>query len=387
MRLPLVPGVDSTDPLYELVYRDHVAFQPTETHEWAEPSILVRIIENKLAALALRHIKTSDIVSKETVIAGPLYASALDMALLSEEVIVANRFALEVLKDAGFDYVVTKGPGIARFHPYPSERPYSDLDILVQSNQYVKILDLLRRKVGYVERKETQQPWRTLDLRCREAINLVAPNGGRLDVHQRIPPWRWTRQLTFADIYERGAIESVHGVPIRMASRLDNLAISLYHIYSDRNRPGRSLMVWRDIASLLAGLDPAVVADHLVKLKMGAWALWVLKSLPEDLDCSELVDQLGSRSGDAIPHSVSLRLSMGAASDSIVVSQACRLPPLRAVLFMVGMIFPPSAFLRARLGHRRHPYLSWWGSGLANGMAFFGQALPERPHDGRGVAR
>jgi hypothetical protein len=274
---------------------------------------------------------------------------------------------LQVLGEAGIGFVVIKGPGIASLARRLPERPYSDVDILVAAEQFGHVQRLLARS-GYLEETKNLVPRPSLGDLCREAVNLRNPDGGSIDVHHRVPPWLWGSHLTFADVLFRSTVQPVPGGgSLPCASPADNLLVSALHVVSAKNRPGETLMAWRDVLVCARASDPADVLDRAERSRLTGYLAWVLGALPTETLPHGLLEGLGG--GDpGVPHAGRLRMVIppGIASRRMVLSQMCRLPAWNAARYAAGIAWPSSGFLEAKMGGIAHPRIRWLRS-LAGG--------------------
>jgi len=244
---------------------------------------------------------------------------------------------LEMLGKAGVPYVVTKGPGVAACYPIATDRPFSDLDIVVGHGDFRKALAVTARS-GYQEDARSRQPWRYFDRWCREAVNLRRPDGGSVDLHHHVPPWLWGKGLLFPDLLERSRVCRLFGAELRVASPEDNLLVTALHVVSDRNQPGHTLLTWRDVAQLSKVADPATAAELAVRAGLAGWLLAILRALPLPVRSAPLVSLL--QQYPTVPRPARLVLLCSGAVSRIGVSssQPLRLPVPFAVAYIAGMI-------------------------------------------------
>ena len=244
---------------------------------------------------------------------------------------------LEMLDKAGLPYVVTKGPGVAACYPVITDRPFSDLDILVARGDFQKALAVIGR-AGYQEDAVSQQPWPYFDRSCREAINLKRPDGGSVDLHHHIPPWLWGKRLLFPGFLERSQVRRLFGADLRVASAEDNLLVTALHVVSDRNQPGRTLLTWRDVAQLAGVADPAVAAELALQAGLAGWLLAILAALPTPLRPAPLLSRLAARPAVPRPAHVVLLCSVAVSRMGVRSSQPLRLPIPAGIAYLAGMI-------------------------------------------------
>lgn len=267
--------------------------------------------------------------------------------------------ALQGLKDHGISFVVIKGPGIANRVGGVAKRPFTDVDILVSPSTFAETRRRLEA-MGYEQDTRTHMPRRTFDNLVFEAINLSSAEGGRVDLHQQIPPWRWGRRLTLERLL--GASEDMEiapGVNVPVASGVHNLLISALHIVSDKASPGTSAMPWQDVISLAEVCQPAEVAAEAKEVRLGSWLSWILSSIPPEERPSGLLPRLvGCPSYGRFRLKAMMRQS-GLAT-STFGQMVLRLPAGRAALVLGSVLVPTPDFLREKYGTTSHPFLKWY---------------------------
>jgi hypothetical protein len=147
-------------------------------------------------------------------------------------------------------------------------------------------------------------------------------------------------------------------------SSIHNSFIAALHLVSDRNRPGASLLIWRDILEVAKTCSAFDITREASALGLGGWLRWVAGSLPPGVAPAELtaaVQELDPQ----VPYLPRLQsmLRSGFLSDPLV-SQVLRLPPANAVLYLLGMVVPSPGFLRAKYPDSSRTYRQWWRSGM-----------------------
>jgi hypothetical protein len=326
---------------------------PVRPDMWSKE--LPGIVNHRLAGLALAATRATGIDLDAETLSSLQRAHARQCA----RVLVVEARAIEVadaLKERGIAQVVTKGPGIARAYPDPSMRPFGDIDVLVPHMRFNSALTTLS---GLGFREAGPQPRRYFNRYCREAVNLKRDDGASLDLHHHIPPWMWGRRIDFADVLARSERLAVSGGSLQIACSVHNLMIAGLHVISDKGRPGRTLIVWRDIVSLSRSCEPESVVREARKCRLDWLLAFVLRELPPFARPDDLLDRLGparpSRADAARLH-VLLPPGIGARHQ---ISQAFRLPFMNGLGFMAGYLLPSRTFLRSRFGHS-WSYLSWW---------------------------
>jgi hypothetical protein len=314
--------------------------------------------EQRLAATARRfaHDRNIDIPAK---VDSFLLDAEFAWAAITIDSVESSAPALGALRAKGIEFAITKGPGIARFHHRFQERPYSDLDVIVRPRDFRAAHHVLRR-IGFAEEPKNRQPWPVFNRHCREAINLRTGGGGSLDLHHRIPPWYWGTLLDADRLLAEAATETVLGVPLPCVSPRHNLLISALHIFSDRNRPGQSLLVWRDLLTMVSVCPPEDIVAEALEVGLAGWLRWILGSLPLDSRAGALLHVLDGAGGAVRGRRRLAMLMPPALGSRHLVGQALRLPVPNGALYLAGTVVPSPRFLRERFPTERHRYRRWW---------------------------
>ena len=329
-------------------------------------ALLEIIVQRGLAALTLGVAQASGVSLPESTMR-ILRESQFDWSQQSSAAEFNTASALTCLEEAGIPFVVMKGPTMAVLYKTRWWRPFSDIDIMVPRRAFRATVDRLQRTLGYREAARNRMPRRHYDAVCREAINLESPHGGKVDVHHHLPPWLWSRAVTYKQLARNARGSKVGGIAFPSVCPEDNLMISALHIVSDRNRPGWNLLCWRDIAFLASTLDENVVAARAVEYELAGWLAWVLSCLPEQARPSCLIETVLAASGDAaVPHVRRLRALVGGSSQGEhIATQTLRLPLMNAGAFTLIMVAPSCEFLYSKYGsNSRGMYRHWWREGL-----------------------
>ena len=331
-----------------------------EQIDWGEEVPL--IISQRLASIACRLVEDLKLDVPDEYLE-QLQEASFDW--MSATLVTSARAAEDVaaLGDQGIPCVVTKGPGIAKCAYRLAERPYTDIDVFVPMNRFEAVLRILELR-GYVEEDRNVLPRPGLELHCREAVNLIHPSGGAIDVHHHIPPWYWGRKITFSQVHRNAQPLTLQGSEILCASPVDNLLISALHIVSDKGRPGATLMAWRDVLTM----ESVCGVEEIVARARGAglcgWLSWVVNALPDCVVSAELHDELFPEDL-TIPgvYRLSCLMPPGIGSRH-VIGQAFRLPIANAALYLASMAWPSNEFLQRKNGNR-NGRSKWWRGGFA----------------------
>jgi hypothetical protein len=321
------------------------------------------IINHRLASVAERVIGDLGLEAPDRVV------TELQNAVFAwvQSTCTASKHATDdliCLQKEQIDFVVTKGPGIAQCARRRSERPFTDIDIFVATEDFARTLSLLEG-VGYAEEDRNLLPWPSLNRYCREAVNLRSPSGGSIDVHHRIPPWYWGANIDFHDVRDRAKSMVVPGGgELPCASPTDNFLVSALHIVSDKNSPGSNLMAWRDFLLLAHAADPWDVVAQARRAHLCGWIDWIIGALPADVRPLPLAGVL-AREDHRIPgqHRLAMLIPPGIGSRH-VIGQVFRLPTANAMLYLAGMAWPSADFLRVKIGESGHRRSAWWRSGM-----------------------
>jgi glycosyltransferase involved in cell wall biosynthesis len=315
------------------------------------------VIEQRLAPLLLRYVVANNVEISDNSLTR-LRKNDFVWSTWTHALVSRADEALSLLKSAGIEFAISKGPGIAA-HYEPGARPFADLDVLVRPRDFRAAQTLLAAS-GYVEDEATVQPWSSFDRWCREGINLKSARGGSIDLHHHVPPWYWGQELTVARLLKQRREVSFRGFELPCLNREANLLIAAMHVVSDHNEPGRTLLIWRDIAQLAGECDAAAARDTARSAALEGWLRAVLVALPEAARPTEVLRLL---SDDAVvtkgPRRLTLLLSISGRY-GVRFTQPLRLPIPLALLFEVGMAVPSRSFLRKRYPGARWAYLRWW---------------------------
>jgi Uncharacterised nucleotidyltransferase len=266
---------------------------------------------------------------------------------------------LALLRESGIQFVVIKGPGIARHVGGIATRPFTDIDVLVSPSQFKRALTLLRAS-GFEQAARTRLPRQSLEGIVCEAVNLNSSDGGRIDLHQRVPPWRWGRHLTLGRLLaEADEVEISPGVVVPVASAEHNLLISALHIVSDKSAPGKSVMPWQDVIALSRICDPDKVVALAAEARLEAWLRWIVASIPLEHRPSALAVRLLGQD-QAGGHRLKSMLGRNRLAASPFYQMILRLPTSRAALLALAVLVPQAGFLRSKFGGEAHPYIRWY---------------------------
>ena len=273
---------------------------------------------------------------------------------------------LSTLSKAGIPTVVIKGPAVARLHPKGWPRHYSDIDILVPKQNFLRAV-LCSKGEGFEYSERTVPQWRWFDLVCREGLNLHSASGGNIDIHHHVPPWALSSKFEVNDVINRSIPWELCGIPINIASPEDLLLVSTLHVLNDLWKGKSGLSSWRDVIvvmKLLGASKSAMAFD-------GAGLGWLFELVAKAL--SVAVPEIGIVASDTearIPVTARWRMAaLGWGDDSALsrhrLSWAIRLPTPNALAYLAGTAFPAPKYIRERHGSLRNYWRSAWNETIA----------------------
>ncbi len=325
----------------------------------ADVTVLIR---QRLAAVALRLANVGRLCLQQHQLHTVRQAS-FDQYTRALEIVQASAPGLNALREAGIALVLTKGPGIALSCHNPLERPFGDLDVIVHPHDFRRAVTILAQ-CGYSLDRAKLPPWPWFYTTCQEAVNLHCDDGGSIDVHHHIPPWLWARYIHPKALLADSHDVSFCGYQVPLVGPSHNLLISSLHIVSDRNRPGETLMAWRDLLVLASACDPAEVLTLSERYHLTGWLRWIMAQLPPDVRPEGIWVAL-SHSRGAVAHRVRLSLlSPPAVGSRHMIGQAFRLPAKNAICYLAGMVVPSRHFLASHFPSTRNRYRTWWLASL-----------------------
>jgi len=322
------------------------------------PGDLDTIVTHGLSGVALR-MQSEGKLDIPELIEATLRSAAFHDSASTVEIARATLPAVANLRRHGIEFAVTKGPGVAAVGRGVTERPFCDIDILVEPEQFTEARELLD-SWNYKEDLRSRQPWLFFDRYCREAVNLRSEDGGSIDLHHHLPPWYWGTQVDIGDVIATATMASLYEHDTPIASPVHNFMVVALHLMSDRNRPGQRLMIWRDLLVIAAVCDPEEIADFAGRCGLEGWVQWIISQYPSMWRPRQIERYLpahrvrihGRRRLERI-------LERSAASES-AVGQVNRLPVPNAVLFVAGMTVPSRSFLTEQMPDSPPSYRRWW---------------------------
>ena len=248
------------------------------------------IVRNHLSAVALEILSTSkgmeSLANDE--LRAVLHAGARHDAIVAIAAEGTSAAALRSLSDRKIPFVVMKGPASARFHPDPTKRTYSDLDLLVSPRHFKAATEVLVQ-LGYVRKRESEPLWAAFDRCCVEGFNFHLTTVGNIDLHHHVSPWRFGSGLRFDSVIDRSDRGLVAGESVRLASARDCLIISSLHVINDLGKDTPSFNSWRDIAVIFDQLLPRDFSRVFDEADLGWFAPYIGAALA-DLGAEVLED-------------------------------------------------------------------------------------------------
>jgi len=328
---------------------------PVDPRVWAEEAGL--LIKLRLAGLAIATANGHSIGLPQNVLE-PLRAAERREAATTLRLEAAMPSLVEMLSNDGIPVLVTKGPAVARAYPSRGQRPFRDVDLLVQPERLTRTLEVLR-DAGFEEPPALMQPRAYFGHLCREAVNLQDDHLIAVDLHHHIPPWVWGQRLSFETLVEARRTIPLDRGAVDVPGQAHSLLIGAMHIVSDLGRPGYELLVWRDLAVLAAEADEDQIVWEARRLELEWLLALTLDHLPAYARPAELYQRLEG----ALPSKRDAfrlrRIVPPARLARHPIARAFRLPGKNAIAYIGGYAVPSRAFLRARYGSGGSLF-RWW---------------------------
>jgi hypothetical protein len=348
----------SCGPVTRLVLFADFSSDPVVPSSDAWRSEWKTVVSHGLAGVASRIISERSLQVPEEIRERLNLAQFRGMAA-TQTVVQESRVGVDALHAAGISFVVTKGPGTALAGTRLSDRPFGDLDVVVEPARFAEARRALA-KLGYFERQQTKQTWDVFNLYCREAINLRTAAGGSVDLHHTIPPWYWSDGLKFDVLVAGRHSRDVLGVRLPLPAYEHNLLVTALHVVSDKSRPGQTLRIWRDILVLARKCPVDVLVDTAMGTGLAGWLVWILGCLPDEVQPAELVESLRACQPQ-LRGNRRLRMLLPPRSGAKhLIGRVLSLPVSHGALFAAGLAVPSASYLRGRYPDAKHPYVSWW---------------------------
>jgi hypothetical protein len=335
----LLAGTSFANPTAPKLSPDWIGEVPLLLHEGLAETAL-QVLDHEGLQLTLAEARVRDALVKFS-----MHQSAHTMAARALLEDVADLFDAAEIR-----FTLIKGFATARVYPSGWYRPYSDLDVLVDPQDFPRAVHLAQDRGWYIPARARAQ-WDVFYLRCREGLNLHRQPYGNLDIHHHVPPWVFGRNITPTAVHARAEVSLVNGRNISLASIPDLLLISALHITSDLSRGRLGLRSWRDVLVLSDRLDPETILATFANANL----LWLLRIVAD-------VVQHFSATANSIPspdspgvdrmrtrNSLFRLRQLGWFSKSTLSNTdfACtaRLPFLAACLYLLGSACPSPKYV------------------------------------------
>lgn len=280
--------------------------------------------------------------------AAELHHAAMGQAIALERRLLALADAFD---DAGVAHRVLKGSAVARLdYPFPEQRAFADLDILVPAGRLEAALDVADR-LGYARyRPELRAGF---DRRFAKSVTLAHPDGHELDLHRTLTLEPFGFTIDLPALFDGGALFTVGGRTLLALERELRFLHACYHAVCGAWPP--ETLALRDVAQILLareGLDldrvrdlarawraEAVVA-HAVAAAWERLGLVAPHPLRDWAECYEPTEW--ERRALAVLHTPQRRQRERARVALGV------LPPAERVAYLRALALPSGSFLRAR---------------------------------------
>lgn len=329
---------------------------PTDPATWKRD--LPEVVSHRLSGLALDCLRTHGL-QMPTEIVEPLKNAVIRESIVTMTMEGLAAQTAQVFQSHGIPFVITKGPGIAAAYRDPSFRPFVDVDVLVTPDRFEDSLHALNT-LG-LRRSPLADPRPYFANLCREAVSVEDQIARSVDVHHHIPPWIWGSRLRLRELLASARHLAIANTDIPVPSEPHNLLIAALHVISDKNRPGQSLMVWRDVLELSRRCDESAVAMAATSARIDWLFRFILSQVPATWRPWHLVDAL-TESRPPLLDRMRLRFALPPGAGSWMLAPIFRLPIKNAAAYLAGYVFPTAAYLRKQQGSAS--YLRWWRAAL-----------------------
>lgn len=258
---------------------------------------------------------------------------------------------------AGVDFVVLKGPALARcFYDDPSWRPFGDFDVLVRRSQWRRALSVV---AGCGYRRSVPEPRLGFDERFGKSATHRNDRSLQLDLHTRLAEGEFGMRMELDPLFDRSVPMSIGATEVR---RLDDTMLFIHACLhaSVGSTPVPPLAI-RDVVQLTerARIDFDEVAALAARWRLEAvidLAAARARSIGFELggDADRLARRLRPQPRD--------RRSLAAYAAGRRSAEASTLRSVPGVvnkgLFLWTMLFPTREFLRARTPRSADPSYS-----------------------------
>ncbi len=274
--------------------------------------------------------------------------------------------AVDVLDHAGLDHRVLKGTALAHTaYPSPSLRHFRDIDLLVTSEQFAAVVDVLL-DIGY--HRPWPEPRPGFDRRFGKGATLVAPQRHELDLHRTLVDGPFGLSIDLRTLWARPRNFLLAGRTLR-ALPVEAMVVHACYQVAIGDDPPR-LAAMRDLAQLLLTVEHDGSAVH--ELVLGGKAEAVLARAVEltwqafALEPDELSRWAQSYTPSARERC--LLATYSAARRSFATQSLASLVTIPGVVAKVelarALALPSSEFLARREVSR----LDWWRRGRRSAL-------------------
>ena len=175
--------------------------------------------------------------------AGRAHRASMATALILEATLVTVG---RLLGEAGVDYRVLKGPGVAHLdYPDPALRSFGDIDLLVPSTRFDLAVEALVA-VGHQRRYPEPRPG--FDRRFSKGSCLVSPDGPEVDLHRTLAMGPYGLRIKLDDLWHRSSIFELAGQQFHALGPEERFLHACFHAVLGDN-PIR-LASLRDVAQM-----------------------------------------------------------------------------------------------------------------------------------------
>jgi hypothetical protein len=166
---------------------------------------------------------------------------------------------VRALEDAGFSCLVLKGEAWAHsFYPDPGWRGFGDVDLLVQGDDWYRVIEVLQARGA---RRIVPELRPGFDRRFGKEATLLAPSGWEIDLHRTLVVGPFGLWIDEGDLFARSSSVSIGGVTV---STLNQEATFLHACYNAAlaDDPPRLIAV-RDVCQVASAghPEPSVVEE------------------------------------------------------------------------------------------------------------------------------
>ena len=204
--------------------------------------------------LARRERITGLLVSAILYQALPATTEQAEEAQLAHRASMVTALALEaslvktalLLEEAGIDYRVLKGTGVAHLdYPFPWLRSFGDIDLLVRSAQYD---DAVKTLVATGHRRRFPEPRPGFDRRFGKGSCLVSPAGYEVDLHRTFAMGPYGLLVDLDDLWHRSSTFELAGRVFHALGPEERFLHACFHAALGNDPP--RLAPLRDVAQM-----------------------------------------------------------------------------------------------------------------------------------------